>query len=151
MNQNSDCSVLETFIPVTIPDKGQRNLCGNQTITVVNIDLADILRAHFESIKQSLEWGQNHPNLTTSTSHLSAVDSTPYLGIFDKSSYGVYDDTDKFLSSKKYWDSPSVKQQEFSSYDEALLFARNGVAHLNGIPANTVTDMQYPLNWRQKI
>ena len=151
MNQSSDCSVLENLIPVTISEEDQRKLGGNQTITVVNIDLADIFRAHFESIKQAVEWGQNHPNLTPSTTQPSSGNGTPYLSIFDRFSYGVYNDNEKFLASRKYWDSSSVKQQEFSSYDEALLFARNGVAHLKGIPENTVTAMLYPLNWRQKI
>lgn len=151
MNQNSDCSVLETLIPVTISEEGQRKLGGNQTITVVNIDFADIFRTHFESIKQAVEWGQNHPDLTPSPPQPSAGNATPYLSIFDRFSYGVYNDNEKFLASRKYWDSASAKQQEFLSYDEALLFARNGVARLKGIPENTVTAMLYPLNWRQKI
>ena len=151
MNQNSDCSVLETLIPVTISEEGQRKPGGNQTITVVNIDFADIFRAHFESIKQAVEWGQNHPDLTPSPPQPSAGNATPYLSIFDRFSYGVYNDNEKFLASRKYWDSASAKQQEFLSYDEALLFARNGVARLKGIPENTVTAMLYPLNWRQKI
>lgn len=152
VNVQSDCFLLDTSIPATVTDKENDCLYGKQIINVVNnIDFANTMRVYFETIQQAVEWGQCHPNVTTATNLSSSMESTAYLGVFDKSSYGVYDDDNKFSNSKKYWHSESLRQQEFSTYNEALHFAKSGVASLKGISETTVPPMQTSVNWRQKI
>lgn len=67
------------------------------------------------------------------------------MGVFDRNSYGVYNDQDKFVKSKNYWNASSLKHQEFETRDEALRFARTGVAQLNGITENAIPSMQFAI------
>lgn len=126
----------------------------NQTVTLLKIDLPDILRAHAETLMEFYEKGRDSLNPTSNavpTSTRCNFPSTIYTGIYDRVSYGVYDNYDKLLKSKTYWNASSVKQKEFETHDAALRFARTGVAQLNGIPENSIPSMKSPVNWRQKI
>ena len=126
----------------------------NQTVTFLKIDLPDILRAHAETLMEFYERGRNSVLYTPNAvpqSPKGNFSSTSYVGVFDRNSYGVYNDQDKFLKSKNYWNASSVKHQAFETRDEALRFARTGVAQLNGVTENTIPSMQFAINWRQKI
>ena len=103
----------------------------NQTITLLKIDLPDVLRAHAETLMKFYERGRNSVLPTSNAvpqSPQGNFSRTSYVGVFDHIEYGVYNVQDKFLKSKNYWNASSVKHRGFETRDEALKFARTGVA-----------------------
>ena len=155
-SQLMETSLIETIATIK-NDEEQNNQKNNSNkkITVVTIDVEmdveKILRAQFEMFKEIYDLGCNVSSPHVTLSEPFASTSPIYIGIYDKTAYGVYDDQSKFQKSQTYWHSSSVNKQEFSTYDEALVFARKGVALLNGISENAVPDLQHSINWRQKI
>lgn len=155
MTDSKIFSLTEHSLPDITNIAGAQNT-QNQTVTLLKIDLPDILRTHAETLMEFYKRGRNSliPTLNavpTSTKCNFSSTSAIYIGVFDNVSYGVYDDYDKFLKSKTYWHASSVNQKEFETHDAALRFARTGVAQLNGIPENSIPPMKSPVNWRQKI
>ena len=126
----------------------------NQTIMVLKIDLSDILRTNAENMRWAYALGRSSLNSTSAfvpPPPQYNCKSKIYTGIFDAAAYGVYDDNDKLQKSKQYWHSNNVESQEFASYDEALHFAKAGIASLKGINEKDVPPMKTSVNWRQKI
>lgn len=119
----------------------------------VIIDLAQILRAHSESMLRAFQMGQQF-QIPLEASAIIASESTAgesFLGVFDQNSYGVYQNPQKYEESKPFWNTASCRQKVFGTYDEALAFARQGVAELTQMPVESVPPMQYPMDWRERI
>ena len=118
----------------------------------VYIDLAQIMRAYSEGMMRAFMMGRQMQSSAegTTTTKDSSSDNV-FLGVYDRYSYGVYHTPLKFEASKPFWDAASCQTQSFGSYDEALAFARQGVAQLNQIPVDNSPLMQYPVDWRERI
>ena len=122
----------------------------------VFVDLADIMRAYAEGMYIAFQMGQERAGMDmlvtssgTTAPQLLFDNRKVFLGIYDNNAYGVYTDVDKYRASVPFWKDASM--QEFSSYDEAVHFARVGVATLRGVPVSTIPALKYPENWRQII
>lgn len=119
----------------------------------VNIDLAQILRAHSEGMLRAFQMGQQlqvsieAPVITANESAAGEL----FLGVFDQNSYGVYQNPQKYEESKPFWNTASCRQQTFDTYEEALAFARQGVAELTQMPVECVPPMQHQIDWRERI
>ncbi len=74
-----------------------------------------------------------------------------YVGVYDRWAYGIYSDQLALDRSQQYWDLSTQQTQNFKTYEQALDYARNGTARLRQLDASMLPDMQYSVNWRQKI
>ena len=118
----------------------------------VYIDLAQIMRAYSDGMMRAFMMGrrmQSSAEGSTTTSDSSSDDV--FLGVYDRYAYGVYHTPQKYEASKPFWDAASCQQQDFGSYEEALAFARQGVAALNHMSVDSVPAMQYTVDWRERI
>ncbi len=143
----SDVSVIESASVTS-------DTVTNQTITNIKIDFSDVVRSSFEVFKMAYDLGRNSfSGVQESINLIPMPDSISklYVGVYDQTSYGVYDDPNKLQKSKGYWNASSLVNREFELYDDALKFARNGVAQLKGVSANSIPEMQCRVNWRQKV
>lgn len=123
---------------------------------VIYVDLADVMRAYSDGMYHAFQMGQaagrNYVLETkTSSKKLGSLPCKNYIGIYDNSGYGIYCDLQKLEASKQYWNETSTRYCEFSSYEEALAFAKNGVATYMGVPTHTIPDPQYAIDWRQAV
>lgn len=117
----------------------------------VYIDLAQVLQAHSEGMMRAFMMGQQL-RVSVEESPVSTETSViQYLGIYDNHAYGVYKDLQRYEESKSFWNSASVQQKAFGTYEEALSFAQQGVAALNKIPVENLPPMKRPVDWMQRI
>lgn len=129
----------------------------NMQYTVV-IDLAAVMQAHSQGMLLAYQMGRDARNLDNREEELQ-IEGKPrvdpamgcYLGIFDKQSYGVYDNHWALENSEQYWHKETLKMEKFSTREEALFYARNGVAILRHVDVGDLQEMQHPINWRQKV
>lgn len=135
---------------------GELSLEGREMQYHVHIDLADILRAMFEGVRQCQEGSQkSYPqcNVTPQLQYPVQGGVAPcpgsYIGIYNYRSYGVFDDANRLASSLKYV--PGNIQGIFDTYEEAFTFAQEGIAELSGLPIEEVPALQHALNWIQRI
>lgn len=129
------------------------NAVGNQTITLLQINMAEVLKAHAETMLTALQTGYSYGVATKSSGQYNR-DTNPvegFVGIFDKTAYGVYANIAKLQDSMRYWNAETVVQQVFATYEEAYSFARNGVAKLSGIAEDNLPEMLHGINWRQSV
>ena len=141
---------------------------GSMPVSNVTIclDLAKVITAYTDGMKAAFQMGrqaradelcmtsQNMP--TPSLSPSSPVLPTPlppkeYLGVFDRYAYGVYDDQGKFNNSSRFWDVTTLSSCSFGSYDEALNYARHGVANSQGVTVEDLPPLTRKINWRQQV
>ncbi len=135
---------------------GELSLEGGETQYHVHIDLADILRAMFEGVRQCQEGAQKSlaqcnvtPQLQQPLIGAFAACSDSYIGIYNYRSYGVFDDASRLAESLKFV--PGYTQGAFDTYEEAFAFAQEGLADLSGLPIEEVPALQHFLNWVQRI
>ena len=119
----------------------------------VYIDLAQVLQAHSEGMMRAFMMGQqmNVPDMEADVLAESQAATSPFIGIFDRKAYGVYQSPQKLDASKQHWDAATCRKKPFPTYQEALSFARQGVAILNKIAVERIPSMQHPINWMQYI
>lgn len=122
---------------------------------LVVINLAEVMRANTEAMLAAFEMGREKARDdllygATGSPQIPPSYEAAIIGVYDSEAYGVYTDVGRYQSSLRYWKQP-ITTQTFASYDEALCFARDGVANALGIAASEVTPMEYPENWRQKV
>jgi len=136
-----------------IPQQIFENPVGNPTVTLLQIDMAEVLKAHAESMITALKTGYNYGAATKSSGQYKGNTNagTRFVGIYDKTAYGVYSDMEKLQESMRYWNAETVVQEVFSTYDEAYRFARNGMAKLSGIVEGNIPEMLHGINWRQSV
>ena len=124
--------------------------------TVVHVDLADVMRAYCDSMCLAFQMGQaanRNDEIETMASNgkTSCLPCKKYIGIYDDSGYGVYCDLQKLEASRPYWKAEATRYCEFSSYEEALAFAKNGVATYMGIPVHAIPNPTHSIDWRQIV
>ena len=114
------------------------------------IDVADLLRVHAQSMAIAYNLGANS-NAVVPQSDSNSFSMSGFLGVYDDSAYGVYSSAERYESSRIYWHDDSLHKQVFLIYEDALGFARAGVALLNGLAEKDIPPMKVDCNWRQKI
>lgn len=136
-----------------IPPQFFENAGGNPTVTLLQIDMAEVLKAHAETMLMALKTGYSYGAATKSSGQYKRNTNVGagFVGIYDKMAYGVYSDMEKLQESMRYWNAETVVQKVFATYDEAYRFARNGVAKLSGIVESNILEMLYSINWRQSV
>ena len=80
------------------------NAGGNQTITLLQINMAEVLKAHAETMLTALQTGYSY-GVATKSSRQYNRDTNPvegFVGIFDKTAYGVYANIAKLQDSMRY-------------------------------------------------
>lgn len=136
-----------------IPQQIFENAVGNPTVTLLQIDMAEVLKAQAETMLMALNTGYSYGSAMKTSGkyerNTNAVEE--FVGIFDKKSYGVYSNKEKLQESMRYWNDETVVQQVFSTYEEAYSFARNGVSSLCGIVESNIPEMLHGINWRQSV
>ena len=129
---------------------------GGETQYHIHIDLADILRAMFEGVRQCQEGAQRNLAQCNVSSQLQqpirrgvAPCIGSYIGVYNHRSYGVFDDASRLNESLKYM--PGCVQGTFDTYEEAFTFAQEGLADISGMPIEEVPALQHSLNWVERI
>lgn len=118
----------------------------------MRLDVAELLRIQAQSMFEAYYLGARSTSLAIpqqSNAEMFGVDV--YLGVYDDEAYGVYNNVEKYNKSEIFWHVGSQCKQTFATYDEALDFARNGVASFNHIDVKDVPPLKTACNWRQKI
>lgn len=129
---------------------------NGQLLTVVNIDLAKVMQEYRESMESAFMMGRQAALTELSlgkhtASQMLSDNPSYYIGVYDCKAYGVYQDMAKWEASLRFWDKNTLAYQEFNTYDDALYFARQGVAALRGVLENQVPPMQNAINWCQFV
>lgn len=134
-----------------------------QFVVHVNVDVAAVIQAITESRVRAFELGQQARLLAVNlpNSGPDIVDKAQnvwgnsaeaeFIGVYDQYSYGVYDDEIAYDSAHKYFHKDSIGFGTFLSYEEAVAFAKSGVAKLRNIVFEEVPDLENDINWRQRI
>lgn len=117
----------------------------------VYIDLAHVLQAHSEGMMRAFMMGQQMCVPVENSPVSTEASVGQYLGVFDNHAYGVYEDPQRYEESKSFWNSTSVQQKAFGTYEEALSFAQQGVAALNQLPVDSLPPMKRSVDWMQRI
>lgn len=71
-----------------------------------------------------------------------------YRGVFDDKAYGVYDNSELFNASWKYWRRKFRQYKDFDTCYEAHHFAVQGLANLTGTSVEDVATTDNQLNYR---
>lgn|GEM_PF-5494472 len=72
-----------------------------------------------------------------------------FTGVYNHDRYGVYDDPVRLNNGLKFIPGYSIMTCE--TYEEALDFARNGIANIRGTSVNDIPDMINRINWTQGL
>jgi len=127
---------------------------------VLYLDMAKVFEVYTQAMKTAFQMGRQArtdelslaPNQNVTTPPLPlASPAGSYLGAYDRFAYGVYDDEEKYGSSVRFWDPATLSTCAFSNRDEALAYARNGVAGYKGVPVESIPPMLRRMNWRQQV
>ena len=151
---NGEVISEENAVMATIPQQIFENPVGNPTVTLLQIDMAEVLKAHAETMLMALNTGYSYGSASKTTEQYQRSNfetAKEFIGIFDKTAYGVYSNVAKLQDSMRYWNGETVAQQVFATYDEAYNFARTGVAKLSGIAESNIPEMLHGINWRQSV
>lgn len=130
---------------------------GGETQYHIHIDLADILRAMFEGVRQSQADTQKSvavqrtaaPQLQQPLRTLAALPVGSYIGVYNYRGYGVFDDANSLAEKLKYM--PGCVQGAFETYEEALAFAQEGIAELRDWLLEEIPVMRWSINWIQWV
>lgn len=135
---------------------------GGQSVMYVVVDLAAVfdawslgmMRAYYLGAQGGGMKAEEQPQTATPTIETGGTCSSEdfaFCGVYDRSGYGVYDNSNALEKSAPYWDHGSVRKQEFNTYEEARNFAINGLSTQAHISVEIIPEMRYPINWREKV
>ena len=126
---------------------------------VLYLDMAKVLETYSNGMKVAFEMGRQAKadELCLAPGQKVAMPSLPpavsgkkYIGAYDMYAYGVYDDEHKYNNALAHWHSATLNTCVFPSYEEALEYARNGVAASRGVDVGSIQPLTNKLNWRQQ-
>lgn len=126
---------------------------------VLYLDMAKVLETYSNGMKVAFEMGRQAKadELCLAPGQKVAMPSLPpvasgkkYIGAYDLYAYGVYDDEHKYNNALAHWHSATLNTCVFPSYEEALSYARNGVAASRGVDVGSIQPLTNRLNWRQQ-
>ena len=140
----------QQFVPVNYYYDSTRM---NNPILALNVrlDVSELIKVQSKTMLDAYQLGVDMATGVLRQSTSDSISMEGYMGIYDDESYGVYNSTEKYEKSAMYWHTNSVRHQIFRTYDEAIAYAKNGVAALNGIDESELPPMTMSCNWRQKI
>ncbi len=72
-----------------------------------------------------------------------------FIGVYNHNAYGVYDNSAQLDASLQYI--PGYSIMTFETYEDALYFAKNGIANVRGISIDDIPDMMHRVNWTQRL
>ncbi|WP_029541562.1 hypothetical protein [Selenomonas sp. AB3002] len=126
---------------------------------VLYVDLAKVFDSYANGMQMAFQMGRQAKTdeLCLTPGQKVARPSLPpaasgknYLGVYDHYAYGVYDDEAKYSNSLAHWHGATLNTSVFPSYEEALSYARNGVAASRGVDVGSIQPLTNRLNWRQQ-
>lgn len=121
-------------------------------VTLYTNNLSEIMREYTNGMYAAFNLGRLTREYYLSDIPIqSNIEDVKFWGVFDDSAYGVYDSFDKFQNSSRYWHNETTQIKEFESYDDALAFARNGLAGILGITPENIPHLRHPKNWREQV
>lgn len=129
---------------------------GPATPAHIFLDVAEVMRAYSEGMQRAFQMGWEarlHDEwLACPPSETEMVaEDHGYWGIYDDASYGVYQNRKKLEASERFWHKDTLRWRTFPSYDEALEYARKGIAEFKGVPVDVIAPMQHNVDWRQLV
>lgn len=147
------------------PNFGNGNYYGEsdnqQQNCYVVINVADIVREIFNGIivvNESLQGNiVQQPLLqqgTLTPQSVQVVNTSSsgqggFTGVYNHNAYGVYDEPAQLDASLQYISGYSI--MTFETYEDALHFAKSGIANVRGISVNDIPKMKYRINWTQRL
>jgi len=132
---------------------------GGQPVMYVVVDLAAVLDAYSRGMMRAYCLGAQSSGMKAAVSSSQQGEQSiepefreeSFIGIYDRSGYGVYNDQRMLEDSQTYWNKDTMQMQRYKTYDEALKYARGGIAMLSHVAIEVIPSLQHPLNWRQKV
>lgn len=126
---------------------------------VLYVDLAKVFDSYANGMQMAFQMGRQAKadELGLVSGQKVAMPSLPpvasgkkYIGAYDLYAYGVYDDEHKYNNALAHWHAATLNTCVFPSYEEALSYARNGVAASRGVDVGSIQPLTNRLNWRQQ-
>lgn len=134
-----------------------RTAIPSTSSTHVVLDVAEMMRAYAEGMQRAFQmgwearmhdvWLASCPPAETEV----VTEDQVYWGVYDDVSYGVYQDRKKLETSERFWHRDHLCWQTFPSYEEALQYARKGIADIKVVSVDMIPPMQYSIDWRQMV
>ena len=141
----------ERIYGFTRPD-GVDDVTGGTGGTSVIIVVSDLMKTYVEGMVTAVQLGRQLREFQQSINPpIVPSMQGEFWGVFDNLAYGVYDSMEKLQVALCYWNREMMGVQSFGSYNEALAYARKGVADCTGIPESNIPKMKYAVNWREKV
>ena len=126
----------------------------------VVVNVADMIRETFNGIialnaslggsfqQASLQQGTLTPQ-PLQLLNVGNLGQGSFTGIYNLDKYGVYDDPLRLNQGLQFI--PGYSMMIFETYEEALHYARNGIANTRGVPVDEIPNMRYSINWMERL